>query len=202
MLLRTQIKPTNYLGTNHSWAYAGSSTFQLTGRRPEACQYTIWEVLEKDTTFRSQDSISIMTVEQWREEDEITREKWAAGEALDVRGAIGPFASSVNGVYDQSDVFVKGYQKRMHPECVLEHSRARRLWQFKSPLGCFSYIPEVSRALPNEITGTPWNVLLNGAWDPQPDMTVMTLSRRKQLDSDVFGGKFSDASNFVATFTP
>ena len=94
----------------------------------------VWEVLD-DADFRPQEGISCLSLGQWRDDDKLSAECWASRCSLDVRGATGPYAASINGLYDPTEDFVAGYRKRADPTCVMDYSRRRKLWQMKSLIG-------------------------------------------------------------------
>ena len=82
-----------------------------------------------------QDMISIYTAKRRREEDrKLGTERKLAAVSVDIRGAVGPSASSINGVYDPTDEICGGwpvYQKRGDSEKWLEHHAATNEWYVK-----------------------------------------------------------------------
>ena len=82
-----------------------------------------------------QGTITILTAKERREEDKnIGAERRALATTVDIRGAQGPSASSINGVYDPTDEICGGwpvYRKRNDNEKWLEHHTATNEWYVK-----------------------------------------------------------------------
>ena len=82
-----------------------------------------------------QNSITIFTAKRRRDEDrKLGTERKASAVSVDIRGAIGPSASSINGIYDTTDEICGGwpvYQKRGDTEKWLEHHAATNEWYVK-----------------------------------------------------------------------
>jgi hypothetical protein len=75
--------------------------------RPELCKSgcEVWD----GTKWASQSSVSIVTAKQRREEDrKYGAERRAQAAPVDIRGAHGPSASSINGVYEPSNEICGG----------------------------------------------------------------------------------------------
>lgn len=183
-----QIKPTSCLNTNRSWAYVVSST---KGQRPDLCPF-VWEVLEDDD-FAAQESINVMTIDQWKQDDALSVACWSEAKSLDVRGAKGPYATAINGVYDPEDDFDHGYRKRTELSCVIEYNRKKKIWQMRSVLGAYAYALDDDR-VPLHKCSSEWNVLVSGCcWEVQSTISVMTIEERRRIDTELYGDKLSEA---------
>jgi hypothetical protein len=82
-----------------------------------------------------QSSITIFTAKRRRDEDRrLGIERRASAVSVDIRGAVGPSASSINGIYDCTDEICGGwpvYQKRGDSEKWLEHHATTNEWYVK-----------------------------------------------------------------------
>ena len=92
--------------------------------RPELSRGTC-EVFAEDE-WTSQPTVSILTVEQRRKEDQrLGAARRAQAVPVDIRGATGPNASLVNGVYEPTKEICGGwpvYRKRGGPDIWLEYT--------------------------------------------------------------------------------
>ena len=91
--------------------------------RPELCK-SVCEVWD-GSKWTSQQSVSIVTAKQRREEDKKAgAERRAQSVPVDVRGAYGPSATSINGVYEPTSEVCGGwpvYRKQGDPDKWLEY---------------------------------------------------------------------------------
>lgn len=91
--------------------------------RPELCK-SVCEVWD-GSKWTSQQSVSIVTAKQRREEDKKAgAERRAQSVSVDVRGAYGPSATSINGVYEPTSEVCGGwpvYRKQGDPDKWLEY---------------------------------------------------------------------------------
>lgn len=183
-----QIKPTVCLRTNRSWAYI--VWHDHVGRRPELCIGT-WDVLD-DSDFRPQENINLMPVELWAADDLKSKECWAHAEVLNIRGATGAYASIINGVFEPSPTFDGGYRKKADSSCVIEYNRKKQRWQMRAHATPFAYVSDPARVTPDQCAA-PWFVLINGSWEVNVNISVMTVEKRKQMDLEKYGDKLSQA---------
>lgn len=109
---------------------------RLTGNpptRPELCK-SVCEVWDGNK-WTSQSSVSIVSLKQRQEEDRrLGDERRAQSIPVDIRGATGPSASSINGVYEVTDEFSGGwpvYCKRGDSDKWLEFIVATSEWYVK-----------------------------------------------------------------------
>jgi len=165
-----------------------------------------WEVLDDDD-FRPQESICLMTLDEWRQDDEALKKIWSTAVAIDIRGTVGPFGPTCNGVYDPLETFDKGYRKRNDPNVVIEYNRTRKLWQMKchTTRGCpdlertqglCAFLPDEQRT-PLDVlaskTGAVWYVLVNGSWEKQASMKVNSFEIQKEKDNSLYGHLLAEA---------
>lgn len=98
--------------------------------RPELCK-SICEVWDGNK-WTSQPSVSIVTAKQRREEDKRAgAERLAQSVPVDIRGALGPSASSINGIYEPTNEVCGGwpvYRKHGDPDKWLEYIVATNEW--------------------------------------------------------------------------
>ena len=91
--------------------------------RPELCK-SVCEVWD-GSKWTSQQSVSIVTAKQRREEDKKAgAERRSQSVPVDVRGAYGPSATSINGVYEPTSEVCGGwpvYRKQGDPDKWLEY---------------------------------------------------------------------------------
>lgn len=101
--------------------------------RPELCK-SICEVWDGNK-WTSQPSVSIITAKQRREEDRKSgAERFAQSVPVDIRGAYGPSASSINGIYEPTGEVCGGwpvYRKQGDPDKWLEYIVATNEWYVK-----------------------------------------------------------------------
>ena len=101
--------------------------------RPENCK-SICEVWD-GAKWVSQPSVTIMTAKQRREEDrKFGAERKAQAVPVDIRGAYGPSASSINGIYEPTNEICGGwpvYRKQGDPDKWLEYIVATNEWYVK-----------------------------------------------------------------------
>ena len=173
-------------------------------KRPEECS-TVCEVWD-GSKWTSQPSVSIVTVKKRRDEDKRAgAERRAQGVPVDIRGAIGPSASSINGVYEVTSELCGGwpvYRKQNDPDKWLEYIVATNEWYVKPTADrgraegwmCLSsdppQRPELSRG-----TCEVWD---GDRWTLQSSVTVLTAACAFQsmLDVQIF---FADESkNYAA----
>jgi hypothetical protein len=101
--------------------------------RPELCKATceVWD----GSKWTSQPSVSIVTFKVRKEEDRIAgAERRLQATPVDIRGAHGPSASSINGVYEPTSEVCGGwpvYQKQGDPDKWLEYIVATNEWYVK-----------------------------------------------------------------------
>jgi hypothetical protein len=150
--------------------------------RPELCK-SICEVWDGHKWI-AQGSVSIVTLKQRKEEDRIAgASRLANAVAVDIRGATGPSASSINGVYTPTDEICSGwpvYRKEGDPDKWLEYIIATNEWYVKPTadrgrsegwmcLGCEPpSSPELSRGVCEVWDGEKWSV--------QNTVTVLTAA--------------------------
>jgi hypothetical protein len=123
------VKASTDKGRARGWLRLGSDP----AARPELstglCE--IWDG-ERWTT---QTTITILSAKKRREEDRrIGTERKALSVPVDVRGALGPSASSINGVYEPTDEICGGwpvYRKQGDGEKWLEHHASTNEWYVK-----------------------------------------------------------------------
>jgi len=150
--------------------------------RPELCKSTceVWD----GHKWIAQSSVSIVTLKQRKEEDRIAgASRLASAVAVDIRGATGPSASSINGVYTPTDEICSGwpvYRKEGDPDKWLEYIIATNEWYVKPTadrgrsegwmcLGCEPpSSPELSRGVCEVWDGEKWSV--------QNTVTVLTAA--------------------------
>ena len=113
------IKGTNDKGKAKGWMRLSCDP----ATRPELCK-SVCEVWDGNK-WTSQPTVSIVTAKQRREEDrKLGAERRAQAVPVDVRGANGPSASSINGVYEPSNEICGGwpvYRKQGDPDKWLEY---------------------------------------------------------------------------------
>lgn len=101
--------------------------------RPELCK-AVCEVWD-GSKWTSQPSVSIVTLKHRREEDrQLGAERRAQAIPVDIRGATGPSASSINGIYEVTNEINGGwpvYRKRGDPDKWLEFIVATSEWYVK-----------------------------------------------------------------------
>lgn len=101
--------------------------------RPESCK-SVCEVWD-GAKWVSQPSVTIMTAKQRREEDrKFGAERKAQAVPVDIRGAYGPSASSINGIYEPTNEICGGwpvYRKQGDPDKWLEYIVATNEWYVK-----------------------------------------------------------------------
>jgi hypothetical protein len=123
------IKATTDKGRARGWMRLTSSPPCL----PEQCKATceVWD----GSKWTSQPSVSIVTFKQRREEDRIAgAERRLQATPVDIRGAHGPSASSINGVYEPTTEVCGGwpvYRKQGDPDKWLEYIVATNEWYVK-----------------------------------------------------------------------
>ncbi len=160
------IKATTDKGRAKVWLRLGSDP----PTRPELSTGTceVWD----GERWVTQTSITIFTAKRRRDEDrKLGTERKASAVSVDIRGAIGPSASSINGVYDPTDEICGGwpvYQKRGDTEKWLEHHASTNEWYVKPTADrnraegwmCLSSDPpnrpELSRGLCEVWNGERW----------------------------------------------
>lgn len=113
------IKGTNDKGKAKGWMRLSCDP----ATRPELCK-SVCEVWDGNK-WTSQSSVSIITAKQRREEDrKAGAERRAQAVPVDVRGATGPSATSINGVYEPTNEICGGwpvYRKQGDPDKWLEY---------------------------------------------------------------------------------
>ena len=101
--------------------------------RPELCK-SVCEVWDGNK-WTSQPSVSIVTAKQRRDEDrKIGAERLAESIPVDIRGAYGPSATSINGIYEPTSEICGGwpvYRKQGDPDKWLEYIVATNEWYVK-----------------------------------------------------------------------
>lgn len=101
--------------------------------RPELCK-AVCEVWDGNK-WTSQSSVSIVTAKQRREEDrKIGAERYSQAIPVDIRGAYGPSATSINGVFEPTNEICGGwpvYRKQGDPDKWLEFIVATNEWYVK-----------------------------------------------------------------------
>jgi hypothetical protein len=123
------IKATTDKGRARGWMRLTSSPACL----PENCKATceVWD----GSKWTSQPSVSIITFKQRREEDRIAgAERRLQATPVDIRGAHGPSATSINGVYEPTNEVCGGwpvYRKQGDPDKWLEYIVATNEWYVK-----------------------------------------------------------------------
>ena len=123
------IKGTNDKGKAKGWMRLSCDP----ATRPELCK-SVCEVWDGNK-WTSQPTVSIVTAKQRREEDrKLGAERRAQAVPVDVRGATGPSASSINGVYEPTNEICGGwpvYRKQGDPDKWLEYIVAtNEVWYF------------------------------------------------------------------------
>jgi len=123
------IKASTDKGRGRAWLRLSSDP----ASRPESSK-GIREVWDGERWIQ-QDTITILTAKHRREEDtRIGAERRAKAVPVDIRGAQGPSASSINGVYEPTDEICGGwpvYRKHGDNEKWLEHHAATNEWYVK-----------------------------------------------------------------------
>lgn len=153
--------------------------------RPEECKNNnsvpeVWD----GTKWIPQDSVTIVTSKQRKEEDRVAGAlRLAHAVAVDIRGAVGPSAASINGVYTPTDEICSGwpvYRKEGDPDKWLEYITATNEWYVKPSadrgrpegwmcLGCEPPAPpELSRGVCEVWDGEMWGI--------QNNVTVLTAA--------------------------
>lgn len=101
--------------------------------RPELCK-SVCEVWDGNK-WTSQSSVSIVTAKQRREEDrKVGAERYSQAIPVDIRGAYGPSATSINGVFEPTNEICGGwpvYRKQGDPDKWLEFIVATNEWYVK-----------------------------------------------------------------------
>ena len=184
------IKATTDKGRAKVWLRLGSDP----PTRPElstgACE--VWD----GERWAVQSSITIFTAKRRRDEDrKLGTERKASAVSVDIRGAVGPSASSINGVYDPTDEICGGwpvYQKRGDTEKWLEHHAATNEWYVKPTADrnraegwmCLSSDPpsrpEVSKGLCEVWNGERWTRADNVT------VLVASVAFKSRAELDVF----------------
>jgi len=173
-------------------------------KRPEECT-TVCEVWD-GSKWTSQPSVSIVTVKKRREEDKKAgAERRLQGVPVDIRGAVGPSASSINGVYEVTSELCGGwpvYRKQNDPDKWLEYIVATNEWYVKPTADrgraegwmCLSSDPPQSPEL-SRGTCEVWD---GDRWTLQSSVTVLTAACAFQsmLDVQIF---FAEESKNYAT---
>lgn len=123
------IKATTDKGRAKVWLRLGSDP----PTRPELST-GVCEVWDSER-WVIQNSITIFTAKRRRDEDRrLGIERRASAVSVDIRGAVGPSATSINGIYDCTDEICGGwpvYQKRGDSEKWLEHHATTNEWYVK-----------------------------------------------------------------------
>ena len=153
--------------------------------RPEQCKHNrsvpeVWD----GSKWIAQDSVTIVTSKQRKEEDRVAGAlRLAHAVAVDIRGAVGPSAASINGVYTPTDEICSGwpvYRKEGDPDKWLEYITATNEWYVKPSadrgrpegwmcLGCEPPAPpELSRGVCEVWDGEMWGI--------QNNVTVLTAA--------------------------
>ena len=143
-----------------------------------------------------QSSITIFTAKRRRDEDrKLGSERRASAVSVDIRGAMGPSASSINGIYDPTDDICGGwpvYQKRGDSEKWLEHHAATNEWYVKPTADrnraegwmCLASDPptrpELSRGLCEVWNGERWTVA------DSVTVLIASCAFRSAIDLDLF----------------
>ena len=150
--------------------------------RPDLCKCVceVWD----GNKWTAQNSVTIVSLKQRKEEDRLAGvNRLANAVAVDIRGATGPSASSINGVYTPTDELCSGwpvYRKEGDPDKWLEYIIATNEWYVKPTadrgrsegwmcLGCEPpSSPELSRGICEVWDGEKWSV--------QNTVTVLTAA--------------------------
>ena len=123
------IKASTDKGRARGWLRLGSDPPSRPELSKGGCE--VWD----GERWTVQDSITIVTVKQRQAEDKrIGAERRANAVPCDIRGAQGPSASSINGVYEPTDEICGGwpvYRKQGDSEKWLEHHAATNEWYVK-----------------------------------------------------------------------
>lgn len=123
------IKASTDKGRARGWLRVGSDP----AARPELSKGT-FEIWDGDR-WVVQNSITILTAKSRRDEDKrIGAERRTHALIVDIRGARGPSASSINGIYEPTDEICGGwpvYRKKGDNEKWLEHHAATNEWYVK-----------------------------------------------------------------------
>ena len=123
------IKATTDKGRARGWMRLTSNPTT----RPELCKATceVWD----GSKWTSQPSVSIVSYKQRLEEDRLAgAERRLQATPVDIRGAHGPSASSINGVYEPTSEVCGGwpvYRKQNDPDKWLEYIVATNEWYAK-----------------------------------------------------------------------
>lgn len=123
------IKATTDKGRARGWMRLTSNPTS----RPEECSHTceVWD----GSKWTSQPSVSIVTLKQRRFEDKKAgAERRLQATPVDIRGAHGPSATSINGVYEPTNEQSGGwpvYKKQNDPDKWLEYIVATNEWYVK-----------------------------------------------------------------------
>ena len=123
------IKATTDKGRARGWMRLTSTP----ATRPEMCKSTceVWD----GSKWTSQPSVSIVTLKLRREEDKKAgAERRLQATPVDIRGAHGPSAASINGVYEPTNEHSGGwpvYRKQNDPDKWLEYIVATNEWYVK-----------------------------------------------------------------------
>ncbi len=123
------IKATTDKGRARGWMRLTSNPTT----RPELCKATceVWD----GSKWTSQPSVSIVSYKQRLEEDRMAgTERRLQATPVDIRGAHGPSASSINGVYEPTSEVCGGwpvYRKQNDPDKWLEYIVATNEWYAK-----------------------------------------------------------------------
>lgn len=191
------IKATTDKGRPRGWMRLTASP----PARPELCN-SVCEVWD-GSKWTSQSSVSIVTAKQRREEDrKAGAERRLQGVPVDIRGAVGPSASSINGVYEVTSELCGGwpvYRKQNDPDKWLEYIVATNEWYVKPTADrgraegwmCLSsdppQRPELSRG-----TCEVWD---GDRWTLQSSVTVLTAACAfsSMLDVQIFFAEESKA---------
>jgi hypothetical protein len=184
------IKGTNDKGKAKGWMRLSCDP----ATRPELCK-SVCEVWDGNK-WTSQPTVSIVTAKQRREEDRrLGAERRAQAVPVDVRGATGPSASSINGVYEPTNEICGGwpvYRKQGDPDKWLEYIVATNEWYVKPTADrgraegwmCLASDPptrpELSRGTCEVWDGDRWTV--------QTTVTVLTAACafESMLDVQIF----------------
>ena len=191
------IKATTDKGRPRGWMRLTSSP----PARPELCN-SVCEVWD-GSKWTSQPSVSIVTAKQRREEDrKAGAERRLQGVPVDIRGAQGPSASSINGVYEVTAELCGGwpvYRKQNDPDKWLEYIVATNEWYVKPTADrgraegwmCLSSDPP---ARPELSRGT-CEVWDGDRWTLQSSVTVLTAACAfsSMIDVQIFFAEESKA---------
>ncbi|CAK9250495.1 unnamed protein product [Sphagnum jensenii] len=123
------IKATSDRGRARGWMRLSADP----AARPELCKSTceVWD----GNKWTSQQSVTIVTAKKRRDEDrKIGAERYSQAVAVDIRGAYGPSATSINGMYEPTSEICGGwpvYRKQGDPDKWLEYIVATNEWYVK-----------------------------------------------------------------------